>query len=312
MENLKLNETPIRTARNFNINNIKLENVEFPEDIQNFKNLRVTGNDLKIDINSPKNNSNLTYGLGDILTNQVNENSNCNLRVLVDKKENSQTLIEFNFNEENETLIDNVEIIANEGTSATIIIKYDSKSSIKCYHNGIIKTKACKNSNVKIILVNLLSIVSNNFISIENELGEGSRINYTIIDFGGKNSITNYYSNLIGDYSENTVDTVYLGKENQLFDLNYITELKGKSANVNMEIQGAIKDNAIKHFKGTIDFKKGCKKAKGNENEFCFLLSDKAKSLGLPMLLCLEEDVEGNHASSARKNWRKRIVLYYE
>ncbi len=312
MENLKLNETPIRTARNFNINNIKLENIELPEVIQDFKNLKITGNDLKIDINSRKSNCNLSYGLGDILTNQINEKSNCNLKIMVDKKENKETLIEFNFDEKNEGLIDNVEITANEESSATIIIKYNSKSIQKCYHNGIIKTIAHKNSNIKIILVNLLSTISNNFISIENQLEESSKVNYTIVDFGGKNSITNYYSNLVGDYSENIVDTVYLGKENQLFDLNYITELKGKNANVNMEIQGALKDNAIKHFKGTIDFKKGSKKSKGNENEFCFLLSDKAKSLGLPMLLCSEEDVEGNHASSARKNWRKRIILYYE
>ncbi len=62
-----------------------------------------------------------------------------------------------------------------------------------------------------------------------------------------------------------------------------------------------MKDNAKKHFKGTIDFKKGCKKATGNEDEYCVLLSDKAKSISLPMLLCSEEDVVGNHASSAGK-----------
>ena len=62
-----------------------------------------------------------------------------------------------------------------------------------------------------------------------------------------------------------------------------------------------IKENAKKNFKGTIDFKKGCKKAKGNENEFCMLLSEKAKSLALPMLLCTEDDVEGNHSTASGK-----------
>lgn len=308
MEMLKLNETPIRTAKNFNINNIKLENIEIPEDISKFNNLKTTKNVQNV----VSNNYNLTYGLGESLTNQVKNNANKNLKVTIDNKENEETLIEFNFDEENKALIDDIEITVNEGATATIIIKYDSNLKLKCYHNGIVKTVAHKNSKVKIILVNLLSTVSNNFISIENTLEENARVNYTIVDFGGKNSITNYYSNLVGDNSESTVDTVYLGKENQLFDLNYITELRGKNTNTNMEIQGALKDNAVKHFKGTIDFKKGSKKAKGNENEFCMLLSDKAKSLGLPMLLCSEEDVEGNHASSARKNWRKRIVLYYE
>ena len=64
---------------------------------------------------------------------------------------------------------------------------------------------------------------------------------------------------------------------------------------------------AKKHFKGTIDFKKGCKKAKGNENENCMLLSTDAKSLALPMLLCSEEDVDGNHSTSTGKFGEKEL-----
>ena len=37
------------------------------------------------------------------------------------------------------------------------------------------------------------------------------------------------------------------------------------------------------------------------------LLSDKARSLALPMLLCSEEDVEGNHSSSAGKIGEKEL-----
>lgn len=303
MEMLKLNETPIRTSRNFNINNIKLENIKIPEDIREFNNMKTTKNVQEV----TANNCNLTYGVGDILIEQIKNNSNKNLKIILNNKENIETLVEFDFDEANKTLIDNIEIVANEGATATIIIKYNTKFDIQCYHNGIIKTHAHKNSNVKIIVVNLLNTISNNFISIENELDEFAKVSYTMVDFGGKNSITNYYSNLKGDNSENNIDTIYLGKENQLFDINYIGELRGVKSNINMEVQGALNDSAIKHFKGTIDFKKGSKKAKGNENEFCFLLSDKAKSLGLPMLLCSEEDVEGNHASSAGKIGEKEL-----
>ena len=37
------------------------------------------------------------------------------------------------------------------------------------------------------------------------------------------------------------------------------------------------------------------------------LLSDKAKSLALPMLLCSEEDVEGNHSTSSGKVGNKEL-----
>ena len=153
----------------------------------------------------------------------------------------------------------------------------------------------------------MLNTRSNNFFSIENNIEKNAKVKYTIIDFGGKNSITNYYSNLVGDNSDNALNTIYLGKENQLFDLNYIGELRGQKSNIDIEVQGALKDTAKKHFKGTIDFKKGCKKATGNENEACMLLSDTAKSIALPMLLCSEEDVEGNHSSSAGKIGEKEL-----
>ena len=99
----------------------------------------------------------------------------------------------------------------------------------------------------------------------------------------------------------NNLNTIYLGKQNQVFDLNYIGELKSEKSNIDIEVQGVLKDNAKKHFKGTIDFKKGCKKAIGNENEYCMLLSNTAKSIALPMLLCTEEDVTGNHSTASGK-----------
>ena len=37
MEMLELNETPVRTARNFKINSIQLENVEIPESVKTIK-----------------------------------------------------------------------------------------------------------------------------------------------------------------------------------------------------------------------------------------------------------------------------------
>lgn len=308
MENLKLNETPVRTAKNFRINNIKLENIEVPEVIPSFENVTIIGDTSKIDINSDTD-TNLVYGLSEELTEQVKREANQKIKLNINcnQNERAEAEIDFNFDNENSVLIDNIEIIANENTKSTVIIKYTSNKENECYHNGIIKAKAEKNAELNIVLVNLMNIKSNNFLAIENDFGENAKINYTIVDFGGKHSITNYYSNLQGDNCDNQLNTIYLGKENQVFDLNYIGELRGKKSNIDIEVQGALKDTSKKHFKGTIDFKKGCKKATGNENEACMLLSDTAKSIALPMLLCSEEEVEGNHSSSAGKIGEKEL-----
>ena len=82
MENLKLNETPVRTAKNFRINNIKLENIEIPEVIPEFENVTITGDTSKIDIEQNANNTdvNLAYGLSEELTNQVKAQANQKLQ----------------------------------------------------------------------------------------------------------------------------------------------------------------------------------------------------------------------------------------
>lgn len=315
MENLKLNETPVRTAKNFKINNIKLENIKIPEVIPVFENVTITGDTSKINIEQNANNAyaDLVYGLSEEFTKQVKTEANQKIKLNISNiqneklKEKVEAEIDFKFDDENPVLIDNIEITAKENTKSTIIIKYDSNQENEYYHNGIIKAKAEKDSELNIVLVNLMNTKSNNFLAIENNFEENAKINYTIVDFGGKHSITNYYSNLHGDNCDNQLNTIYLGKENQIFDLNYIGELRGKKSNIDIEVQGALKDTSKKHFKGTIDFKKGCKKATGNENEACMLLSNTAKSIALPMLLCSEEEVEGNHSSSAGKIGEKEL-----
>ena len=319
MENLKLNETPVRTAKNFRINNIKLENIEIPEVIPEFENVTITGDTSKIDIEQNADNIdiNLAYGLSEELAVQVKAQANQKIKLNIkgtqneksktENLEKAEAEIDFKFDDENSVLVDDIEITATENTKSTVVIKYTSNQESENYHNGIIKAKAEKDSELNIVLINLMNTKSNNFLAIENDFEENAKINYIIIDFGGKNSITNYYSNLKGDNCDNKLNTIYLGKENQLFDLNYIGELRGKKSNIDIEVQGALKDVAKKHFKGTIDFKKGCKKATGNENEACMLLSDTAKSIALPMLLCSEEEVEGNHSSSAGKIGEKEL-----
>ena len=226
---IKLNETPVRTSKNFNINNIKLENILLPEKITSFNNVTIKAKKSTTNIE----NEELIYGLGDVMTKQVQEKANQKIKLVMNKEEKEAEII-FKFDENNLNLIDNIQVISEENTTSTVTIKYNSPKALKCIHNGIINVLAKKNSKIHVIIVNFMNEVSNNFIAIQNTIEENSNVKYTIIDFGGKNSITNYYSNLKGDFAENTIDAIYLGKDEQLFDLNYIAELRGQKTNVNI------------------------------------------------------------------------------
>ena len=295
MEKLKVNDTPVRTARNFKINNIEVE-LEIPEKIAEFKNVEIINEKSTID--SEVSNLPLTYGNGKILEELNYETANSKIRIQTSsKKENIK--IRYNFDNDNLNIINQIEIIATGDTN--VIIEYKYQTTQKCLHNGIIRTIANENAKLNVTIVNLLNEKSDNFEAIENKLEKNSKVNYTIIDIGGKTSVSNYYSNVIGENADNDLKSIYLGIGEQRKDINYIAELRGTKTNIDIDVQGALKDSAKKNFKGTIDFKKGAKKAKGNENEYCMLLSDKAKSIALPMLLCTEEDVEGNHSTASGK-----------
>jgi len=301
---LKLNETPVRTARNFNINNIKIDEADVIYKNQGFDNIEINGIDIDY-VSDDVSKCDLVYGVSESLLEEIENNANHRLKLMLSSNSNVEILN--TFDEDNISLIDNIEIVANENTTSSILIKYQTEEDLKYYHNGVIRVHANNNAKVNVTIVNFLNGKSSNFLSIENDIQDNANVNYIIVDFGGKNSITNYYSNIKGQKADSTINTIYLGKENQMFDINYIGELWGKQSNLDIDVQGAIKDNARKHFKGTIDFKRGCKKATGNENEYCTILSDTAKSIALPMLLCEEEDVEGNHATSAGKIGEKEL-----
>ena len=322
-----INNTPVRTCRKFDINNIDFKG-KIPSKINKFDNVNISQETDKDEIitDFEFGDFNIKYGSG--LEEQIKNQANQKIKIDVKSKTDKEIKIEFDFDEDNLNLVDYIEIIAEEDTTSDIYIIYKNKlcedinekcdnieqccSGINCapykaFHNGLIRVSANLNSKVVVNIINLMSRESSNILSIDSKLEESAKLKFNIVDFGGKTSVTNLYSNLAGKEATNLINSIYLGTDKEKIDINYIAECFGEKSKINIDVQGALKDEAEKHFKGTIDFKKGCKKAVGNESENCMLLSNKAKSLALPMLLCSEEDVEGNHASSSGKADNKEL-----
>ena len=292
---LELNETPVRTANNFRINNIEVD-TKIPTIIREFENVQITKSNCIISENVSKDE--LVYGNNKELEDAVLDKANSKIKI--ENNENVENVkITYIFDEDNLMLLNQIEIDASKDIN--VIIEYRSETDEECFHAGIIKTIAKAGAKINVTVLNLLNDNSENIESFENVIENESKVFHKIIDIGAKNSVSNYYSNVIGDEAENDVKTIYLGQGTQLKDINYIVHLRGKKAEANIDVQGALKDSSKKNFKGTLDFKKGASKAKGNENEYCMLLSEKAKSIALPMLLCTEDDVEGNHSTASGK-----------
>ncbi len=186
MNKIKLNETPVRTSRNFKINNIKLENIEFPERIEDFKNVQIMREDSKIKIDDQCSYIKLNYGLSDFLTNQVRENANQKICVKIDGKTEKDVRLYFDFDEDNLVLVEDIEILAGENARGTVIIKYECDEDLACFHNGILRVNAKKGARVNVVFMNFINLKSNHFMAIENTLEENAKVNCCVIDLGRK------------------------------------------------------------------------------------------------------------------------------
>lgn len=291
-----LNETPVRTSNNFNINNIEVD-LDIPEykEFVNFDLYTPELEEIHVDINK-----------GIKSTNKIGIERKSNYTVKITIPENRNIIypirLKFELDEDYDFLVENIEIILEKNSSANFELLYTTEEySDIYYHNGELNVKLQENAKGKILVSNILENNADNLYSIENELGTNSELKYTIIDIGGKNKISRYNSKLMGDNSKNYLNMIYLGKEKDIIDINYNMEAYGKNSNVIMNVQGAITGESKKNFKGIIDFKQGSKKSVGKENENCMILSPTSKSKSLPMLLCHEEDVEGEHGVSSGK-----------
>ena len=289
-----LNPTPVRTANNFGINDITID-LKIPK-ASAFTRMSVEDNkDLEIEINEKPISIQNRIGL------EIKSNKNIHIKVPEGKV--IKDTVRLLFKLESNTLIDNVIIDVGKNSKVKLLFAYEGTG----FHFLKQEVKVREYANAHITISNMLDYDSMSFIAIENELEDNSKLKHSLVEFGGKNRVSNYHTIQSGFSTENNVDTIYLGNKDELIDINYLIEQFGKKSKCNVRVQGALNDNAKKHFKGFIDFKEGCTKSIGKENENCTLLSDKAISRSLPVLLCHEEDVEGAHGVSTGKIDEKKL-----
>ena len=129
---MELNNTPIRTSKNFNINNIKLD-VEMPQVTEDFKGMKMPqcASVLKEDLS-------FKFGVG-----LGFENSNNKIKIDLN---NSEEKIVYNFDDENLSLIN--QILIDAMGDSTITIEYRASTAKKCFRNRNSNRVLCYNDGL--------------------------------------------------------------------------------------------------------------------------------------------------------------------
>ncbi len=136
-----------------------------------------------------------------------------------------------------------------------------------------------------------------------------STFNLTKLELGGKQEYVAVSVDLSGEHSAFTANAGYRVKTAQSLDMNYVVRHTGKKTESNILASGILENGSSKIFRGTIDLIKGCAGAKGTENEDILLLGDNQVNQTIPLILCNEEDVEGNHGATIGR-LDENIIFY--
>ena len=285
---MKLNELRLKTTNGFKVNNLDIE-LDLYE-LNTNKLYSVEG----ITVSQNIKEDTITSKVG------LTYSKYLELTITVDKVYDKPILVNYSFSDDN-YLVSKVIINFEKDSKADFIFNYKSLDTNKHFNYLVEEINAKEYSLGTITYINDLNSISTNIMSFNDTVLENSSITHNLIDIGGNIRIYNSNLNSISYNSQNYFNNLYIGKDNDIIDINYDMKNKGISSINNLKVEGCLKDNSKKVFRGIIDFIEGCTKSTGIENENCILLSDNCISRSVPMLLCHEEDVIGAHGESTGK-----------
>ena len=223
-------------------------------------------------------------------------------------------------------------ILAKEGSNMTVIMDMAAERNgapdgtdttagenpaavSQSEHTGLsaVQTKLILEKDAKVTLVQIIR--TKNAKTVLNDIGakvaDGAKLSVIHLFLGGDKVYNGCRAELIGKKSNFTADIAYTVADGCVLDMNYVALHEGKKSVSEIRTDGVLHENARKLFRGTIDFKKGAAGAVGNEKEDVLLLDDDVVNQTIPLILCAEEDVEGNHGATIGK-LDEDLVFYLE
>ncbi len=192
-----------------------------------------------------------------------------------------------------------IAIVLEENASLELVLVFKGTNNRKGQLNYSVLTSMGPESNLKITKVHCGMTTDTSIEHRYTKMEKFANAKFISAEFGAAQCIYHGDADLIGENAELFEECIYIADSEEHVDLYYDRNHYGKNTDSHLATYGALQGTGKKVFRGCIDFKKGASGATGNEEDYSILLSKDARNVSLPLLLCTEDDVEGNHATSA-------------
>ncbi len=187
-----------------------------------------------------------------------------------------------------------VDIHAPEGQTVIVF------ETLKAEKSLLVHTTLHVEKNAKVRLIQIQNTAQESLLRLETsgECADNAQVELIQILLGRGDVYSDGHFELNGDGAGFHAGIGYLAQKEQTVDLNLVVNHWGQKTTSEIDAAGALKDDAKKIFRGTIDFKKGSAGSVGNEQETVLMLGDGVVNKTVPLILCAEENVVGNHGAT--------------
>ena len=210
---------------------------------------------------------------------------------------------------ESPVLTDDLVIEAEEGSRAVVILEYTSESGLPVQHCGRTRVFLRPNADLKLVKVQMLNEKAAHTDFIGGVAEKGARLEVILAELGAARPLSDCNLILKGEGAATELDVVYLGDGQRSLDLSCRVEHRGRKTVSKICGKGILLEKSRKVFRDTLDFIRGSSGSKGREEESVLMLDPRVKNVSAPLLLCGEDDVEGEHATSSGRPDDK--ILFY-
>lgn len=186
-------------------------------------------------------------------------------------------------------------IMVRAGAEATIVVY--TKATDQDTSAALVRIIAERDAQVH-LLEFMCSDASQHLESVGILAAENARIDVRQFILGAGTTAAGLAVALNGNFARLDLTCRYLGRDNDVLDINHVIRQRGRSTRCDVRESGVLDDHARKSLRATIDLVHGSSGSEGAELESVLVLSDDVTNKTMPVILCDEDDVAGNHGAS--------------
>ena len=200
----------------------------------------------------------------------------------------------------------NTGIIVREGAEAIVVIAaFAGEKSTDASSNNVLPTSAALTrivveAGAKLHLIEMLGVNENqqHLESVGLEIHQDATVDVKQYALGGSTIGLGLTANLVGARARLDLNNRYHATHEETLDINHLVRMRGTSTRAQLTESGVLNEAAKKTLRATIDLIRGAKDAQGNEIETVMILGDDVVNKTMPVILCDEDDVAGNHGAT--------------